>query len=140
VAQKAEPRAAIAGTVLVPVSWGELIDKVTILEIKAERITRRDALANVRRELAALNAVVAASVPRRGGIARLKAALRKINLALWEIEDAIRLKERAGTFDAEFIKLARAVYRTNDRRAAVKRRINDRLGSALVEEKHYARY
>jgi hypothetical protein len=125
---------------LVPVSWGELIDKITILEIKAERIKRRDALANVRRELDALNAVVVQNAPRRAGIARLKSALRKINLALWEIEDEIRLKERDLAFDAGFTKLARAVYQTNDRRAAVKREINDRLGSELVEEKHYARY
>jgi hypothetical protein len=137
-AQKPEVRANAA--LLVPVSWGELIDKITILEIKAERVTRRDARANVRRELAALNAVVADHAPRRAGLGRLKAALRKINLTLWEIEDEIRLKERSGTFDAGFVKLARAVYRTNDRRAAVKRRINDRLGSELVEEKHYARY
>jgi cob(I)alamin adenosyltransferase len=125
---------------LVPVSWGELIDKITILEIKVERIGKRDALANVRRELDALNAVVGENAPRRAGVARLKSALRKINLALWEIEDEIRLKERAGTFDAGFVELARAVYRTNDRRARVKREINDLLGSELVEEKHYARY
>jgi hypothetical protein len=129
-----------AGKLLVPVSWGELIDKITILEIKAERIKRRAALANVRRELDALNVVVARNAPPRAGIARLKAALRKINLKLWKIEDEIRLKERAQAFDAGFVKLARAVYQTNDRRAAVKHEINDRLGSELVEEKHYARY
>ena len=133
-------RGETAGKLLVPVSWGELIDKITILEIKAERINRRDARANVRRELDALNAVVAAHQPRRAGVARLKAALRRINLRLWEIEDEIRLKERRQRFDTGFIKLARAVYQTNDRRAAVKRRINDRLGSELVEEKHYTRY
>ncbi|HVZ01565.1 MAG TPA: DUF6165 family protein [Dongiaceae bacterium] len=139
-ARKPEPRAAGEGKLLVPISWGELIDKITILEIKAERIERRDARAHVRRELDVLNAVAVANVPRRAGIARLKSALRRINLALWEIEDEIRLKERNRAFDARFIELARAVYRTNDRRAAVKRRINDRLGSELIEEKHYTQY
>jgi Family of unknown function (DUF6165) len=137
------PRKAKAKTeaygVLVPVSWGELIDKITILEIKAERIKRREALAHVRHELGALNAVMVRA-PRRAGLARLKTALRKVNLALWEIEDEIRLKERAGNFDAGFINLARSVYQTNDRRGALKRRINDLLGSEVVEEKHYARY
>jgi hypothetical protein len=133
-------KAETTGKLLVPVSWGELIDKITILEIKAERIKKRDALTNVRRELDALNAVVAANAPRRAGLAKLKLSLRKINLALWEIEDEIRLKERAGIFDAGFIKLARAVYQTNDRRAQVKRQVNDLLGSELVEEKHYAGY
>jgi hypothetical protein len=126
---------------LVPVSWGELFDKIAILEIKAERIKARAALANVQRELDALNAV-AASPGRRGraGLARLRQALRKVNEALWEIEDEIRAKEGAQAFDARFIALARAVYRTNDRRSEIKRKINDLLGSALVEEKHYARY
>jgi predicted nucleic acid-binding Zn-ribbon protein len=135
-ARKAETN----GKLLVPVSWGELIDKITILEIKAERIKKRSALANVRRELDALNAVVGANAPRRAGLAKLKSSLRKINLALWEIEDEIRLKEGAATFDAGFVKLARAVYQTNDRRAEIKREINDLLGSEVVEEKHYARY
>jgi len=123
---------------LVPVSWGELFDKIAILEIKAERIKARAALANVRRELGALNA--GAALPRRAGLARLRRALRQVNEALWEIEDKIRAKEGKQTFDAGFIALARSVYRTNDRRAEIKRKINDLLGSALVEEKHYARY
>jgi hypothetical protein len=124
----------------VPVSWGEVVDKITILEIKAERITARSARTNVRRELAALNAVMAANAPRRAGFARLRQSLRRINLKIWDIEDAIRQKERDKAFDAEFIALARSVYRTNDRRAAVKREINTLLGSQLVEEKSYARY
>jgi hypothetical protein len=139
--EKLKPRAAAqGGPPSIPVSWGELIDKITILEIKAERIKGRTARANVKRELDALNAVVAAHAPRRGGLASLKKKLRKINLALWEIEDEIRVKEREQAFGARFVALARSVYRTNDRRGAVKREINDRLGSILVEEKHYARY
>jgi hypothetical protein len=125
----------------VPASWGEVFDKIAILEIKSDRIKARPALANVRRELAALNAVVAASgLMRRAGLTRLRQALRKVNEALWEIEDEIRAKEREQVFDARFIALARSVYRTNDRRSEIKRKINDLLGSVLVEEKHYARY
>jgi hypothetical protein len=123
---------------LVPVSWGELFDKISILEIKSERIKARAALANVRRERDALTAV--ASQARRAGLARLRQALRKVNEALWEIEDQIRAKEGEQAFDAGFIALARSVYRTNDKRAEIKRKINDLLGSAQVEEKHYARY
>ena len=124
---------------LVPVSWGELYDKISILEIKSVRIKARSALANVRRELDALNAVAGTS-GRRAGLAHLRQALRKVNEALWEIEDEIRAKEREQVFDTRFIALARAVYRTNDRRAELKRKINALLGSALVEEKHYTRY
>jgi hypothetical protein len=126
---------------LVPVSWGELFDKIAILDIKSERIRARPALANVRRELAALNDVVAASGLRpKAGLTRLRRALRKVNEALWEIEDQIRAKEGDQTFDARFIALARSVYRTNDRRSEIKRKINALLGSFLVEEKHYSRY
>jgi uncharacterized protein YukE len=125
---------------LIPVSWGELFDKIAILDIKSDRIKARPALANVRRERDALNAVVAGSLPRTAGLARLRQALRKVNEALWEIEDEIRAKEGERAFDARFIALARSVYRTNDRRAEIKRKINDLLGSALVEEKHYTRY
>jgi len=141
---KPRPEARSSGGVpapLAPVSWGELIDKITILEIKSERIKVRAALGNVRRELKILNAIVAHQAPRgRAGLARLRRTLRTINEALWEIEDKIRAKERKGTFDAGFIALARSVYQTNDRRSAIKREINDLLGSELVEEKHYARY
>jgi hypothetical protein len=120
-----------------PVSWGELIDKVTILEIKAARLTGEAALANVRRELAALTALEA-EVVGDARVAALKAALAEVNAALWEIEDAIREKEAAADFGADFIALARAVYRQNDRRAALKREINEVTGSDLVEEKSYA--
>lgn len=119
---------------LVPVSWGELLDKITILEIKAVRIPDPAAQANVARELALLQEA-AAPVRDRPGLAMLVDNLRAVNTALWQIEDDIRLKEAAAAFDADFIGLARAVYRTNDRRAALKRQINALLGSSLVEEK-----
>lgn len=124
--------------ILVPVSPGELIDKLTILEIKQARISDAGKLANVRREKAALDATAAARLPATEALAALRGELRAINEALWEIEDAIRHCDRAGDFGPRFIELAQSVYRTNDRRAAVKKRINLELGSALVEEKSYA--
>jgi len=123
----------------VEVSPGELIDKLTILEIKEERIGDADKVANVRREKATLEAA-ASDVLRAHGIAALSAELKGINEALWEIEDRIRACEAEARFDAEFLELARAVYLTNDRRAAVKRRIDDRLGSDIPEEKSYRPY
>lgn len=123
---------------LVPVSWGELLDKITILEIKADRIEDAAARANVARELALLREVAAPVLPQPG-LAALIEALRSINCALWEIEDAIRARDAAARFDAEFIRLARAVYLTNDERAALKRKINVLLRSVLVEEKSYGR-
>lgn len=120
-----------------PVSWGELIDKITILEIKAERLTAQAALANVRRELDALRAVEAQLAPDPE-LARLKAQLVEVNGALWDIEDDIREKEAAKDFGPRFIELARSVYITNDRRAALKREINRVTASDLVEEKSYA--
>ncbi|MFD2234491.1 DUF6165 family protein [Phaeospirillum tilakii] len=127
-------------SVLVPVSWGEVIDKITILEIKAERLSDPAKLANVRRELDALAAVRDREFPGHAGLAALAGELKTINESLWEIEDEIRDCERAQDFGETFIRLARSVYVTNDRRAAVKRRINDLLGSDLVEEKSYAAY
>lgn len=127
----------------VPVSWGELLDKITILRIKRERIADKarvdadKARANVERELACLLEPAAAVIgldPVTGLVARLQA----VNEALWAIEDAIREREAEADFGAEFIALARAVYTQNDRRAAIKREINDVLGSELVEEKSYA--
>lgn len=123
---------------LVPVSWGELLDKITILEIKADRIEDAAARANVARELALLREVAAPVLPQPG-LAALIEALRSINCALWEIEDAIRARDAAARFDAEFIRLASAVYLTNDERAALKRKINVLLRSVLVEEKSYGR-
>jgi hypothetical protein len=122
---------------LVPVSWGELLDKITILQIKQERLADDAKRANIAVELAALLDVAAGAMAR---VAAPLAELKAINETLWEIEDDIRDKERAGEFDARFIELARAVYVTNDRRAAVKRQINQALGSALVEEKSYQPY
>ena len=117
----------------VPVSVGEVLDKISILQIKSERITDASKLANVRKELEQLT--LAAQHCR---IPPLEADLRAVNEALWCIEDRIRVKEKRQEFDAEFIELARAVYITNDRRAEIKRRINDATGSALIEEKSYA--
>jgi len=124
----------------VPVSAGELVDKITILEIKAERITDAAKNANVRRELAALGPVLAPLMRGQPALAELKTTLREINEALWRIEEDIRDCERRKEFGARFIELARAVYRTNDRRAAAKREIDTLLGSELVEEKSYTTY
>jgi len=124
----------------VPVSFGELIDKLTILEIKSERIADPAKVANVRDERDLLNETWSANPASRTDISVERAELKRINEALWEIEDEIRLKEKAQAFDARFIELARTVYHTNDRRAAVKRAINEKLGSRLVEEKSYQDY
>jgi len=123
-----------------PVSYGELIDKITILEIKSRRITDAVKLANVRNELDLLNATWANDAASRTDISSERAHLLAVNELLWDIEDRIRLKERAQAFDAEFIELARSVYFRNDERAAFKREINLKLGSQLVEEKSYQDY
>ncbi len=124
----------------VPVSFGELIDKITILEIKSERIDDADKVANVRRELDLLEATWQAHEASGTDIGGERAGLKAVNEALWDIEDRIRLKEKAQAFDDEFIRLARSVYVRNDERAAVKRAINLKLGSTLVEEKSYQDY
>jgi hypothetical protein len=124
----------------VPISPGELIDKITILEIKSARITDAAKLKNVRLELDLLKTTWRASPHASQDIAGEWERLRTINEQLWDIEDDIRDKERSRTFDARFIELARAVYVTNDERAAVKREINTKLGSRIVEEKSYAKY
>ena len=123
-----------------PVSYGELIDKITILEIKSRRIADEAKLANVRNELDMLNATWANSAASQTDISEERARLLAVNEALWDIEDNIRLMERAQTFDAAFIELARSVYFRNDERAAFKREINQKLGSELVEEKSYQDY
>jgi len=125
---------------LVPISPGELIDKITILEIKSQRMTDAAKLHNVRTELSLLTETWKASAYSATDISAEWAGLRNVNGQLWDIEDRIRDKEREDRFDAEFIELARAVYVTNDERAAIKKRINMRLGSLLVEEKSYADY
>jgi hypothetical protein len=126
--------------ILVPVSPGEVLDKITILRIKAARIRDAAKVANVRRELELLERTWGESPYGREDVARDAAALQAVNERLWDIEDRIRDKERAGAFDAAFIELARAVYIENDERAAIKKRINLALGSAIVEEKSYAAY
>jgi len=124
-------------TVTIEVSPGELIDRITILEIKAERIADPAKRADVVRALGALTARRDAVVPDDAEIARLTAELKEINATLWEVEDDIRACEAAGEFGARFVALARSVYLTNDRRAAVKRAIDDALGSELREVKSY---
>lgn len=127
-------------SILVEVSWGELLDKVTILQIKEARIQDAAKIANVRKELAALAREHQRALDMNPAVPSLMDELRRINEALWEIEDEIRDWERRKDFGARFIELARAVYVTNDQRAAVKRQLNDALGSELVEEKSYQAY
>lgn len=127
-------------TVTVEISPGELIDKITILEIKSERIDDPAKLANVRVELETLAASRDAALPPSAQLTALTADLKAVNETLWQIEDDIRDCERASDFGAAFVALARSVYQTNDRRAALKRAINDLLGSRLVEEKSYQPY
>ena len=127
-------------SVRIPVAVGELIDKITILEIKAARITEPAKLANVTRELELLQQARHGMEPTPVALGDLEAALKALNLRLWDIEDTIREKEHRGEFDARFIELARSVYRTNDERSAVKRKINALTGSEIVEEKSYTAY
>jgi hypothetical protein len=122
--------------VTVPVAVGELFDKITILRIKAGRLSDPGQLANVRRELAELEAV-AAGIPASPELDALIARLQAVNDGLWDVEDGKRAHEREGRFDADFIALARRVYRENDLRAAIKREINLLTGSTLVEEKSH---
>lgn len=130
----------MSGTVTIEIAPGELIDKITILEIKTERIADPAKLANVRTELDTLAASRDASLEASDTLDRLTAALKQVNEALWQIEDDIRDCERDGDFGARFVELARSVYKTNDQRAALKRQINELLGSRLVEEKSYKPY
>ena len=126
--------------ILVPISPGELLDKITILRIKAARMTDATKVRNVRLELDLLEKTWRDSGSASPEVAADETALQRVNEALWDIEDKIRDKELAQAFDAEFIELARAVYVTNDERAAVKKRINVALGSRIVEEKSYKPY
>ncbi|MBS0575171.1 MAG: hypothetical protein JSS45_01910 [Proteobacteria bacterium] len=127
-------------SISVPVSYGELLDKIAILQIKAERMRDAGKIANVRVELDALAAAWAAHPAARHDIAALRDALKAVNERLWVIEDDIRICEKRQDFGAEFIRLARAVYFENDERARIKREINLALGSPLVEEKSYQDY
>ena len=124
----------------VPVSPGEVLDKITILEIKSERISDADKLVNVKRELELLQAAWQKFVKQDDDVLRIHAKLKSINEDLWEIEDDIRDKERAREFDQRFIDLARSVYVTNDLRADAKKELNLYLGSEMVEEKSYQDY
>jgi hypothetical protein len=126
--------------ILVPISPGELLDKITILRIKSARITDAAKVANVRRELTQLEKTWKESGAGAVDLAAEEASLATVNEKLWVIEDEIRDEERAQRFEKKFIELARAVYITNDERAAIKRRINTRLGSSIVEEKSYQQY
>jgi hypothetical protein len=129
-----------AKPILVEVAPGELLDKITILDIKSERIQEPQKRENVRLELAVLSAARDQHMPPSSELTELTAQLKAVNEALWDIEDAIRDCERNGDFGPRFIELARSVYHSNDRRAALKRQVNELLGSRIVEEKSYAAY
>ena len=130
----------MSNVILAEISVGELIDKITILEIKRTHNTDPEKRRNIETELETLSATRDGSVPASDELARLSAELKSVNEALWVIEDDIRGLERAGDFGARFVELARSVYITNDRRAALKREINSLSGSRIVEEKLYASY
>jgi hypothetical protein len=122
------------------ISCGELIDKITILKIKAEQITDPEKLKNVLTELAALQQTCDEYIGTHEEVERLQQLLQEINQALWDIEDAIRVKERKKEFDAEFIEIARSVYITNDKRCVIKKEIDKVLGSRITEEKSYEEF
>jgi len=124
----------------VPISPGELLDKISILEIKVERIGDPYKRANVERELDLLTGLWHAEAGETAEVTARRAELKVINEQLWDIEDAIRECDRSGDFGERFVELARSVYRINDRRAETKRAINDLLGSTIIEEKSYAAY
>lgn len=130
----------MSDSISIEIAPGELIDKITILEIKAERIEDADKVQNVRIELAVLQTARDRATTPTPELNQLTVALKTVNEALWVIEDDIRDCERAGDFGETFIELARAVYKTNDKRAALKREINVYLGSRLIEEKSYQPY
>ncbi|RBW48116.1 DUF6165 family protein [Marinobacter sp. F3R11] len=130
----------MADVIKVPVSFGEVLDKITILEIKSERIKDEVKLQNVRLELDELSATWNEAVKDQNAISELRKQLKAVNEELWVIEDDIRDEEAAQNFGQKFIELARAVYVTNDKRAAIKKEINLALGSRFVEEKSYQDY
>lgn len=124
-------------TVTAEISYGELIDKITILTIKSQRISDEKKLKNILTELESLQDTCNAFISDREDIVYLQTLLQEINETLWDIEDAIRIKERKGEFDDEFINIARSVYTTNDQRCAIKKQIDLLLGSHITEEKSY---
>ena len=125
---------------LIPVSWGELFDKITILEIKIENLQEKKALKNVKTEYDQLNRIYNSNFLEDEKAKLLMNSLTQINKKLWDIEDKIRHKERIKKFDEEFIELARNVYFTNDKRSKIKRDINENFGSTIIEEKSYSKY
>ncbi len=127
-------------SIAIPISPGEVVDRLTILEIKSERISDKTKLVNVHHELGKLLEAAKSAIPDSQDMRALRAKLKAVNEELWVIEDDIRQCERERDFGATFIALARAVYKTNDRRADLKRRINEALGSDIMEQKSYAPY
>lgn len=130
----------MSDSMMVPVSFGEVLDKITILEIKSERIIDSEKLANVRLELEELKRVWKEALADPEKVEQQRQDLKGVNEELWKIEDDLREQEAAGHFGDRFIELARAVYFTNDRRAAIKKEVNEALGSRYVEEKSYRDY
>jgi hypothetical protein len=122
----------------IPISFGELFDKITILEIKRQRVQDEAKLRNIVRELDLLEKIRDQAAPRQPVLNDLALQLKELNEKLWDIEDSIRACEHRGDFGAGFVELARGVYRLNDQRADRKRQINTLLGSELVEEKQYS--
>lgn len=127
-------------TISIPVSPGEILDKLTILDIKSERISDEIKLKNICLEKDLLDDIIKRDIPASAHLSELTKTLKAINEELWDIEDDIRDCERNKNFDDQFVKLARAVYHTNDKRCEVKREINQYLGSQIIEEKSYQAY
>jgi hypothetical protein len=127
-------------TPLIPISWGELFDKITILQIKLENLQDKNALKNVKKEYDQLCIIYDKNFLEDASAKNLITDLKQINQKLWNIEDEIRDKERNKIFDLKFIELARSVYIINDERSRIKRNINETFGSELIEEKSYADY
>ena len=123
--------------ILAEISAGELIDKITILEIKKEKITKKEKLLEIEKELLSLNETMKKFIPNNAKISKFKDHLKEINLKLWDIEDGKRLAEKNNIFDEKFIELARNVYKFNDERAKIKLAINKALGSNIKEVKSY---
>jgi hypothetical protein len=126
-----------SAAIVIEAAPGEVVDKITILDIKLERISDPEKLTNVRRELDALRAVYDRSISRSETLTALAAELRRVNEVIWNVEDELRQCERTSEFGPRFVELARSVYKNNDRRAAIKRSINELLRSRIIEEKSY---
>jgi hypothetical protein len=129
-----------ARSIPIEISPAELIDKITILQIKSERIRDNVKLRNIRSELGALQAARDQALPPSEELTRLTTDLKKVNEAIWEAEDFLRAQEKAKRFDGSFVEMARSVYRNNDRRSAVKRQINERYSAHFIEEKEHPKY